>query len=157
MVPQVDLSTSNVGKSSPASFDFLSFNRRVHNVVPEAPTYHTAFQDFFDKHLSTSTYMEAPVNAGYIRTLHSIDPMKSGVCLSHLDVANFFRWSQDIITLQKRQPHEELQHFLFISRMTQFKINAWNEAKNFFGKPIMCGSTLSLDNKSLSIHMIRTA
>jgi hypothetical protein len=159
-VMPLDVSTSIIGNPVPIPFNVQSGNRRFHVDVPDVPSYHMAFQDndrrksagdFFDKHLSTSSYMEAPMNAGYIRTLHAIDPHKSGVCLNHLDVANFFRWSQDLITLQKRQSHEDLQHCLFISRMTQFKINAWNEAKVFFGKPIMCGSTLSLDNKSLSI------
>jgi hypothetical protein len=132
-VPPVDVSTSISGNPIPIPFDAQPANRRFHIDVPEVPTYHMAFQDndrrksagdFFDKHLSTTSYMEAPMNAGYIRTLHAIDPHKSGVCLTHLDVANFFRWSQDLITLQKRQPHEDLQHCLFISRITQFKINA---------------------------------
>jgi hypothetical protein len=168
-IAQVDMSTSftrkqaslpsNLSTSNP-SYDFLSVSRRIQHDLPEPPTYHTAFQDtdrrksagdFYDRHLSCSSYMEVPTNNGYIRTLHSVDPLTSGVCLSHLDVANFFRWSQDIITLQKRVPHEELQHCLFLSRTVQFKINAWNEAKRFFGKPIMCGSTLSLENRSLSI------
>jgi hypothetical protein len=141
-IAQVDVSTPIVRKPLPLpsststlnpSFDFLSINRRFQNDAPEPLTYHTAFQDtdrrksagdFYDKHLSCSSYMEVPTNNGYIRTLHSVDPMTSGVCLSHLDVANFFRWSQDIITLQKRVPHEELQHCLFLSRTVQFKINA---------------------------------
>jgi hypothetical protein len=140
----VDLSTSfsrkppclpsNPSISNPP-YDFLSLSRRYQFDTPDppAPTFHAAFQDtdrrksageFYDKHLSCSSYMEAPTNNGYIRTLHSVDPNTSGVCLSHLDVANFFRWSQDIITLQKRVPHEELQHCLFLSRSVQFRINS---------------------------------
>jgi hypothetical protein len=98
-VMPVDVSTSIIGNPVPIPFDVQPANRRFHIDVPEVPSYHMAFQDndrrksagdFFDKHLSTTSYMEAPMNAGYIRTLHAIDPHKSGVSFSHLDLANFF-------------------------------------------------------------------
>jgi hypothetical protein len=45
---------------------------------------------FFDDHLSCTSYMDYSSNQGYIRTLNSVDPLKSGVSFSHLDLANFF-------------------------------------------------------------------
>jgi hypothetical protein len=161
---------------SPSMFDLDPSNSRFRTPsnrsrIPEAENGH--FQDtfrnspsrvsagnFYDKYLSRSSFMDTTTfstGSNYVHTSHAVDPIKSGVLLSYLDVFNFFRWSQDLIALEKRNPHQHLQHCLFISRKIQFRINAWNESKKFFAQPIMCGSTLSVDNRALSIiiaHMV---
>jgi hypothetical protein len=93
--------------------------------------------------------MEPPRGSTYVRTMPSIDPVKSGVCLTFLDIPQVYKWSQDLIALQKRHPYETLQHGLYISRSMTLRINASNEAKKFVNKSIIEGTEINLPNDEL--------
>jgi hypothetical protein len=121
----------------------------------EHPQVHHRMQEiqpvtsYFDRHMSTNSFLEPPPSASIVRTMAPIDPAKSGVCLTYLDVSSVYKWTKELLTLQRKHPYETLQHGLFISQSMSFKINAWNDAKKYFGRPIILGSQLNLPNKEL--------
>jgi hypothetical protein len=104
---------------------------------------------YFQKNLARQSFMEPSRQSTFVRTIANVDPTKSGVCLTYLDTPQVYKWSQDLVALQKKHPEEDLEHGLFIARNMVFRINAWNEAKQFLPRPIICGTTLNVPNKEL--------
>jgi hypothetical protein len=88
-------------------------------------------------------------NSAIVRSITNIDPTKSGVLLTILDVPHVYRWIQDLEALQKKHIHEVLPWTSFISRSISFRIAAFNDTKRIIRGPILEGKELTLDNEQL--------
>jgi hypothetical protein len=84
-----------------------------------------------------------------VRAVADIDPTKSGVLLTYLDLIHVYKWYKDLLKLQKRHPYDKLHWGSFISTATCLRINAYNEAHSYFRKTIMDGMELFLENEEL--------
>jgi hypothetical protein len=62
---------------------------------------------YFQRRFSTSSTVLS-TNSNIVRSIANIDPTKSGVCLTFLDIPHFYKWLQDLGQLQKKHPHEDL-------------------------------------------------
>jgi hypothetical protein len=97
--------------------------------------------------------MDLPTNSSIVRSISNIDPVKSGVLLTFLDIPHLYKWTQDLMQLQRKHPHEELQWSLFISRSMGFRISAFNDANACIRNSIISGTTLNLPNEEV-YHII---
>jgi hypothetical protein len=104
---------------------------------------------YFNRKLSSQTFMELPGNSTIVRSIANIDPTKSGVCLTYLSSIHVYKWSLDLVQLQKKHPHEDLQWGLFVSKAMSLRISAFNDANNYIRNSIISGTTLSLPNEQL--------
>jgi hypothetical protein len=106
---------------------------------------------YFKKRLSNDTFMNIPTSGSTIvRSITNIDPQKSGVLLTYLDMQSIYKWQQDMRNLQKKHPHEELQWGLFVSSNLAFRLNAYNDARKFIPVVIIDGTTLNITNEQLN-------
>ncbi len=105
---------------------------------------------YFKRRLSCNTFMNAPTaGSSIVRSIANIDPLKSGVLLTYLDMTAVFKWTQDMRQLQRKHPHEELEYGLFISTNIAMRLNAYNEAKMIMSRVIMDGDTLNIPYEQL--------
>ncbi len=88
-------------------------------------------------------------NSAIVRSIINIDPTKSGVLLTVLDVPHVYRWIQDLEALQRKHIHEASPWRSFISRGISFRIAAFNDSKRIIRGPILEGKELVLDNEQL--------
>jgi hypothetical protein len=104
---------------------------------------------YFRSCLSSESYMDIPSNdSTIVRSITNIDPVKSGISLTYLDMPHIYKWSQDFVQLQKRHPHEQLSWVLFISKSMTFRINASNESKRLIRKTIISGTQINLEMRN---------
>jgi hypothetical protein len=107
-------------------------------------------ESYFNRRLSSQAIKSLPRrDSNIVRTIANIDPIKSGILLSQLDILHVHKWSQEMELLDKKHPHEDLSWQLFISKQVTFRINAYNEAKGIIPRKIISGSYLNLDNEEL--------
>ena len=105
---------------------------------------------YFEKRLS-GNFIESAFTRDntIVRAISNIDPVKSGVLLTTLDVQHVHKWAQDLTKLQRKHPHEELNYCLYISTTISLRINAYNLSKKFFRSVIIAGKELILSNDQL--------
>jgi hypothetical protein len=108
-------------------------------------------QSYFRKRLSglQSVAEESIKENTVVRTVANIDPVKSGILLSYLDIKQLYKWSQDLIRLQRKHPHNKLRWALFITDAMTLRINAFNEAKRIIRRTIISGMEIDLPNEEL--------
>jgi hypothetical protein len=109
------------------------------------------FQSYFRKRLSglQSVAEDSIVENTVVRTVANIDPVKSGILLTYLDIKQLYKWSQDLIRLQRKHPHNKLRWALFITDAMTLRINAFNEAKRIIRRTIISGMEIDLPNEEL--------
>jgi hypothetical protein len=115
------------------------------NVEPKETT-----SAYFRRRFSNDSFMDIPsAGSNIVRTVANIDPQKSGILLTYLDLKNIYRWMQDLVQLQKKHPHEVLNWGFFVATNIALRLNAYNEAKNIIPRVIIDGVTLNIPNEQL--------
>jgi hypothetical protein len=105
---------------------------------------------YFRRRFTSDSFMDIPAaGTNVIRSVANIDPQKSGILLTYLDLKTVYRWMQDLVQLQKKHPHEILQWGFFVATNIALRLNAYNEAKNIIPQVIIDGVTLNLQNEHL--------
>jgi hypothetical protein len=105
---------------------------------------------YFRRRFTSDSFMDIPAaGTNVIRSVANIDPQKSGILLTYLDLKTVYRWMQDLIQLQKKHPHEILQRGFFVATNIALRLNAYNEAKNIIPQVIIDGVTLNIQNEQL--------
>jgi hypothetical protein len=105
---------------------------------------------FYRRRLSAPTNVDPYRRENTIvRAVADIDPLKSGVLLTSLDLFHVYKWYKDLQKLQKRHPYDKLHYGSFISSTITLRINAFNEAQSYFRRTIMDAMELFLENEEL--------
>jgi hypothetical protein len=64
---------------------------------------------YFRRRFTNDSFMDIPsAGTNVIRSVANIDPQKSGILLTYLDLKTVYRWMQDLVQLQKKHPNEIL-------------------------------------------------
>jgi hypothetical protein len=84
-----------------------------------------------------------------VRSVADINPMKSGVLLTSLDISHVYKWYKDLIKLQKKYPYNQLHWGSFENTAVTLRINAFNVAHICIRRTIMDGRDLILQNAEL--------
>ena len=134
--------------------EHANFRHLIHNPslasTPNRQDEETNDERFLNRRmttLSSGTLLDS--RGPMVRAFTSIDPTRSGVELSYLDIPHFVSWIKDMKLLQRRHPHETLDWALFITDSATLQINAQNNAKNFIRRTIIDGCTLVLPRNEL--------
>jgi hypothetical protein len=128
--------------------DILRFGENTSFDTP-LPSFRDIYKDnidtssYFQRRLSNQTNMELTGTSTIVRSVSNIDPTKSGVYLSYLNTIHVHKWTQDLIQLQKKHPHETLQWGLFVSKSMSFRISAFNDAHSYVRNSIISGNIQS--------------
>lgn len=105
---------------------------------------------YFRKRFSNDYFMNIPAaGTNIVISVANIDPQKSGIRLTYLGMQSIYRWSQDLISLQKKDPHEILRWGFFVASNIALRLNTHNEANKIIQRVIIEGVTLSLPNDQL--------
>jgi hypothetical protein len=131
-----------------------NFRHRIHQENPtqsDLPIETTpTVVPFYRRRLSAPTNVDPYRRENTIvRSVADIDPVKSGVLLTSLDLLHVYKWYQDLQKLQKKHPYDQLHWGSFISTAITLRINAFNEAQSYFRRTIMDGLELFLENPEL--------
>jgi hypothetical protein len=140
-------------QSRQAQFEDANFRHRAQQNTTQSNTpieTTSPVVPFYRRRLSAPTNVDPYRRENTIvRAVADIDPLKSGVLLTSLDLLHVYKWYKDLQKLQKRHPYDKLHWGSFISSATTLRINAFNEAQSYFRRTIMDGMELFLDNEEL--------
>jgi hypothetical protein len=95
---------------------------------------HQLFQNSGNNSSSIESYHRENT---FVRSVSNIDPTKSGVLLTYLDIIHVVKWYQDLRKLQKKHPYDQLEWSSFISGAMTLRISAYNDSKKIFRRNIM--------------------
>jgi hypothetical protein len=135
-----------------ANFRHRCQERPTSTMQSDVPSESTAISavPFYRRRLSGPTNVDPYHRENTIvRSVPDIDPAKSGILLTHLDISHVYKWYKDLIKLQKKHPYDQLHWSSFLSTAMVLRINAFNVGKGYFRRNIMESRELVLENDEI--------
>jgi hypothetical protein len=134
------------------SYEDANFrHQRVARDFSQETTFRDAPDSYFKKRLSSlQSIAEDSIRENtVVRSVANIDIVKSGILLTCLDISHLHKWTQDLIRLQRKHPHNKLRWALFITDPMTLRINAYKESKRIIRRTIINGMEIDLPNEEL--------
>jgi hypothetical protein len=134
------------------SYEDANFrHQRVARDLSQETTFRNTPDSYFKKRLSSlQSIAEDSIRENtVVRSVANIDIVKSGILLTYLDISHLHKWTQDLMRLQRKHPHNILRWALFITDPMTLRINAYNESKRIIRRTIINGMEIDLPNEEL--------
>jgi hypothetical protein len=135
-----------------SAYEDVNFrHQRVERDFSQETTFRDTPDSYFKKRLSSlQSIAEDSIRENtVVRSVANIDIVKSGILLTYLDISHLHKWTQDLIRLQRKNPHNKLRWALFITDPMTLRINAYNESKRIIRRTIINGMEIDLPNEEL--------